>query len=291
MRPSPETARIQNIERRNNLSYDEFARKYLKPLRPVILTDAIRDWKAMSRWTPEFFKSNYGSMVVTVEDRQYKMADFIDLVLKSNEQAPAPYLRNECISELFPELFADLKPEPPYFFPNWLMDRFYPEKMNRTLHRLSAHEIYIGGEGTKFPSLHFDGFHTHAFINHIYGRKEFIAYSPNQSGYMYPKTSLPNVSRLNDVEHPDLSKYPLFSQAVPIKFYLEPGETLFVPSGWWHTARILSPAISVSVNVANSSNWSDLRKDLCYLSKNRFIVPALAVYLSCYQVIKTMTGS
>jgi hypothetical protein len=44
------------IERRDRLSYEEFAESYLYALKPVIVTDALCQWKALGRWTPEFFK-------------------------------------------------------------------------------------------------------------------------------------------------------------------------------------------------------------------------------------------
>ena len=47
------------IDRRDNLSYEEFAEKYLYANKPVIVTDMIRQWKALSRWTPEFFQREF----------------------------------------------------------------------------------------------------------------------------------------------------------------------------------------------------------------------------------------
>jgi hypothetical protein len=35
-----------------------------------------------------------------------------------------------------------------------------------------------------------------------------------------------------------------------------------VPSRWWHTARILSPSITVSTNVLNESNWDNFTEDM-----------------------------
>jgi len=46
------------IERRENLSNEEFMKEYVYANRPVIVTDALRQWKAVGRWTPEFFRGN-----------------------------------------------------------------------------------------------------------------------------------------------------------------------------------------------------------------------------------------
>ena len=53
----------------------------------------------------------------------------------------------------------------------------------------------------------------------------------------------------------------MFAKAVCDKFVLGPGEMLFVPAGWWHTTRLLGPAISVSIGCANATNWADFARD------------------------------
>src|SRR5579864_7952308 len=98
------------IEHRHNLSYEEFAKEYLYTNTPVVITDALQQWKAISRWTPEFFKKEFGSMTFTIADgekkqsgykenatSQYTMARFIDRVLESTEDNPAPYFRNRIL--------------------------------------------------------------------------------------------------------------------------------------------------------------------------------------------------
>src|SRR5689334_18772156 len=96
------------IERRTNLSYEEFANEYLFPLKPVIVSDALRGWQALRRWTPEFFKREFGGMTFLINDdpdqaadykgndrgTEYTMADFVDRILASTDERPAPYFRN-----------------------------------------------------------------------------------------------------------------------------------------------------------------------------------------------------
>ena len=130
---------------------------------------------------------------------------------------------------------------------------------------LTFTELYIGGTGAKFPLLHYDGLHTHAFLMQIQGVKEYIGFAPDQTPYMYSRSGpeQTNVSEINDVENWDTNRFALFANAKGVRFTLCPGETLFMPSGWWHTARILSPSITISINGANAANWSDFQKDFC----------------------------
>jgi hypothetical protein len=247
------------IDRRSDLSPAQFEREYLSPPRPVILTDAISRWRALGRWTPQFFKSEYGELDVVVDDEAMALRDLIDRVEVSTGDKPAPYLRNQLLAEWPPELAADVSPMPQFTRPNWFESRFFPSR-----HPLSCVEVYIGGTGARFPILHYDGYHTHAFLMQLHGDKEYIVFGPEQTAFMYPRDGLEsNKSRIDDVLAPDLAAFPQFEQAAGVRFELHPGETLFVPGGWWHTARILSPSVTVSINGLNRANSAAFRDDYC----------------------------
>jgi histone arginine demethylase JMJD6 len=247
------------IDRRAALTREQFASEYLRPLRPVILTDATSHWRALSRWTPRFFKEKYGALQVVVDGETMALRDLIDHIETSTSDNPAPYLRNQLLAEWPPELTDDVTPMPDCTQPNWLESRFFPSRR-----QLTFVEIYIGGEGAQFPVLHYDNWHTHAFLMQLCGDKEYIAFSPQQTVFMYPRAGLErNKSRIGDVLEADLAEFPLFDQAEGVRFELHPGETLFVPAGWWHTVRILSPSITVSVNGLNRANSAAFRNDYC----------------------------
>ena len=282
------------IDYRANLSYETFANEYLFPNKPVVITDALRSWKALTRWTPEFFRREFGEMKFTINEdlrqkasyegnvggSEYTMARFIDRVLESTDDNPAPYFRNRVLNELFPSLMEDIQPLPEYFLPNWLPERYLVKHVSEVLNRGAALEVYIGGRGGAFPVLHYDGAGTHAFLMQIYGRKRFIIYSPDQEPFLYPSMEKRNLSLINSVEKPDLSKFPLFEKAQAITFVLEPGELLFVPSHWWHTTKMLSPSISISANVLNQSNWQELVNFVAIQRRNRLVSIASRVYLN-----------
>ena len=283
---------VGEIERRSNLSYEEFAKKYLYPNKPVVVTDALRQWKALSRWTPEFFKNEFGTMKFAINDsevgqssykngagREFVMSQFIDQVLASTDEKPAPYFRNQILYDLFPTLKQDIQPLPDYFLPNWLPDHYLLKPVREILNRGAAIEIYIGGKGGAFPILHYDGAGTHAFLMQIYGRKQYIVYPPDQEKYLYPSPEKINLSLINSVEHPDLQRFPLFANAKPIIFVLEPGELLFVPSHWWHTAKMLTPSITISINVLNESNWHELVSYVASRRRNPLASFASKIYL------------
>jgi hypothetical protein len=282
------------IERRANLSYEEFARDYLYASKPVVVTDILSRWKALLRWTPEFFKREFGDMKFTIDEDlrrkvgykenngkvEYTMARFIDRVLESTDENPAPYFRNRVLYELFPSLKQDIEPLPEYFLPNWLPETYLVNYVGQVLNRGAAIEIYIGGKGGAFPVLHYDGAGTHAFLMQIYGRKQFIIYPPDQEPFLYPSPEKENFSMINSIDKPDLERFPLFAKADPTKFVLEPGELLFVPSHWWHTTKMLTASISISINTVNQSNWHELVNFVAKRRRNPMVSMASRVYLA-----------
>lgn len=251
-----------DIECRSNLTYEEFSREYLTPNRPVIITDGLKDWRAVGKWTPNFFREHYRTKPLTIGGRNYPMGEFMDLVESSAAGHVAPYFRNQSVKLIFPELLEDMRPTPPYILPNWLRGPFYPSAGREA-------EIYIGGAGGAFPFLHYDANSTHAFLGQVYGDKEAVLYSPEDTEYIYPKTEsmLRHHSWITDTENPDLERFPLFPKARAYRGILKAGHLLFIPNRWWHTARMLTPSITISYNVANHSNWANVTDEICYKAR------------------------
>jgi histone arginine demethylase JMJD6 len=283
------------IERRAHLPYQEFSDRYLYPHKPVIITEALSRWQALGRWTPEFFQQEFGDMKFGSNDNlrkyvgsekenegavDFTLGQFINDVLKSTNEHPAPYFRNRILYDLFPSLKQDVQPLPDYFFPNWLPDRYISKSVGEVLNRGAALEVYIGGRGGVFPVLHYDGAGTHAFVMQIYGRKQFIIYPPEQELFLYPSPEKQNLSLVNNIDNPDLERFPLFAKAEPTTFVLEPGELVFVPSHWWHTTKMLTASISVSVNVVNQSNWHELVAYVAMRRRNPLVAFASRIYLT-----------
>jgi histone arginine demethylase JMJD6 len=263
------------IDRRAGLSAEAFKREFLLPLRPVVLTDAISHWGAYGKWSPQFFKENYGQLEIEVDGESMTLGELVDRIEASSSEHPAPYLRNQLLADWPPELLADVLPMPTCTKPNWFESRLFPSRR-----RMTSIEAYLGGEGARFPVLHWDGLHTHAFLMQLYGDKEYIVFAPDQTRFMYPRDG-GNISQIESVLEPDLERFPLYDQAQGTRFQLHPGETLFVPAGWWHTARILNPSVTVSVNGLNQPNGAAFRRDYTdqIASKSRLAGYAVASVL------------
>jgi hypothetical protein len=240
------------------MSYAEFFEQYQRRRRPVIIEGAVADWQAVARWTPDFFRSRYGSMSVEIDGRSYTLAELIDHAERSTPENPGPYLHNKYVRDQFPDLEQDITPWPEYYRRNWFFSPLIPPALRPGLLRAGEFEIFIGGPGSAFPRLHVDAPNTHAFACQIYGVKQYVVYPPEQSEYMYPEEHRPHQSPLSPFVPPDLDRFPLFAKAVPLEGTVRPGDVLFNPTGWWHSARNLTVSITVIGDIGNASNWSDI---------------------------------
>jgi hypothetical protein len=251
------------IEERDarDVPYEAFLRDYMAANRPLIISNATPAWPALRKWTPEFFKTRFGTKKVQVSyDEQMNFSDFIDATLASTEEKPGPYMYRLFLHEALPEVLEDLSPPNPYAFPRRYASPLMMEYWRRPDGYL---KLLIGGVGGSFPVMHYDGDNDHATITQIYGDKEFIVYSPLDTPYLYASPKRANHSLVDDPHQQDHERFPLLRKATQYRSVLGPGDTVFVPCGWWHTARALSPSISVGMNTLDSSNWHGFVRSVC----------------------------
>lgn len=289
-------AKAAGIERRRGLSYAEFERDYLRANKPVILCGAMDEWAALDKWSPEFFKRGHAAAPVTVEGEPTTLGAFIDEVLASTAERPSRYLRDKIIREIAPELLRDIEPFCEYSFPNWLPG-FYLLKKFRGLFSIAQIELFIGGVGTRLGEIHYDYIHVHNVLCQIYGRKEFTIFPPDDADHLYACVekaafSNPNAA-IKNPDDVDLARFPLFAKARPIRFVQEPGEIVFLPSGWWHATRLLTASIAVGVTFANETNWPALTQDFRnspMAAKVPGVRPLLSAYLAALAGVRRKRG-
>ncbi|QHV96581.1 cupin-like domain-containing protein [Spirosoma endbachense] len=267
-------SQIKKIDRRSNISQKELIKEYIEPAIPVILTDATKDWEAMGKFTPQFFKDNYSHITKEIRGKTYSLPEYVDLMLASTPEKPAPYPFNFNLEHRAPELLDDLKPDILYSKSDRVKHPLLPKFM---LKGTEVYEIFLGGNGGHFPFLHIDALFLHTQITQLHGSKEFFLFPPEQTPFMYPREENPKISQVN-VFSPNFEKYPLFRQAQPIRVTIEEGETILFPTKWWHTTQIHEPCISLGRVHLNESNWNDFANDN-FLSLKKYrpgmAIPAL----------------
>lgn len=241
----------RTVEKRADVSDEEFAVRYVRGCRPVVLTGHTRDWPAMRTWSPEDLKRRFGHLDVDIQSernadtnyeqnklqltRRVNLGAFVDKVVQSGHTNDY-YLtaNNELLrrSEFAP-LLEDIGSLPP------LCDR------SQLSHRSS---FWFGPAGTVTP-LHHDTlmlFHTQ-----VVGRKRWRFVSPLEWSRVYNER---NVYSEVDLERPDSARFPAFDEATVLEVVVEPGETMFLPLSWWHQVAALDVSLSFSYSCLSVPN-------------------------------------
>eukprot|EP00729_Bicosta_minor_P008673 gene8673-28577_t len=229
---------------------------------PAVLLDE----NMPSQLTAAYLAANYGDKVVPLDinspqQNLVKLGDFLQF--QEEDTRNKQYLRNLHIPRWFPEEAASMS-TPAVLGVNLLADpartpRCPPEWRNWC-------ELFVSTKECKgFPVLHTDVCHIHAFSMQIQGTKRFTIFAPSDSPYLYTQAPSHTSSQLpTDLDDVDFEEYPLYAKATPIYVDLQPGETLFMPAGWWHTARATSGSNNPSVTVAGSLVGEDnIEEFLC----------------------------
>lgn len=258
---------ITQIERCTGITGKEFYNRYVKKGIPVVLADKPK-WDAFNKFTPAFFKEKYGHLTKTVDGKTYTLSELIDLCMASTPEKKAPYPNIFDIKKIFPELLEDLTPRIKYGKQNRLFSRMLPGIFYRDSNQFPG-ELFFGGKGCFFPYAHVDHMRIHTQLTQIIGDKEFFLYPPDQTPFMYPDPENPRISTINSVLEPDYERFPLFKNATPLKTTLHPGESIFMPSGWWHATYVHNFNLSYALDHVNSENW-DVFMEQVYIGTKRY---------------------
>ena len=244
---------IQSIEKCKGLTRKQFIDQYVKKSLPVVVADKPQ-WSAFQKFTPAFFKSQYGHIERVINGKTYNFAELLDLCAASEPGNTSPYPIIFDMKVYFPELIPDIKPSSNYGKTNRLWSPLLPKLFSKRIANLN--ELFFGGKGCSFPVVHIDDFWVHTQLTQIFGDKEFILYAPDQKEFMYPDPNNPRMSLVNNIHEPDLEKFPLFKNAKALKVIVHPGESIYIPSGWWHTTYSHDFNLSYSTDHLNAWNWN-----------------------------------
>jgi len=246
-----------DVDRRTGVSQKEFLDQYYSQNKPVLMTDSCDSWPALSLWNPAYLAEKLGSTEVEVmagreSDPDYEinsnqhrfLMPFDEFVAKIQTESRSndTYLvaNNKLLAaEAALPLWDDFSLDERYLGPDPKRDHAF---------------LWFGPAGTVTP-LHHDT--VNVLFNQIDGWKHFILIPSLEVHRVYNNLA---VYSAVDPLKPDLEQYPLFADAQQIHLDVGPGQTLFIPAGWWHHVEATEASISISfTNFAFSNNieWSN----------------------------------
>lgn len=242
---------LQNIDRVSNISKSDFVKQYVKPQIPVVIENMVEDWPAVSKWDFDYIKEKVGDKVVPLYDDRpvdykdgfnephatMKMSAYIELLQKE----PTKYrifLYN--VLKEVPELQEDFD---------------FPDMGLRLMKSLPM--LFFGGEDS-YTFMHYDIDLANILHFHFQGKKECILFPNTEKKHLYKVPHSLITHESIDFSNPDFDQWPALKNASGYKTQLEHGNVLYMPEGYWHYMKYLSPGFSMSMRAIarNPANLS-----------------------------------
>ncbi|TXD50104.1 cupin-like domain-containing protein [Polaribacter sp. IC073] len=231
---------LSEIDRVETLTKEDFIENYFKPQKPVVIERFIEDWPAYSKWNLAYIKEVAGDKVVPLYDdrpvdfkdgfnephAKMKMSEYVDL-LKREPTKFRIFLWN--VLKEVPVLQKDFK---------------FPDFGLRLMKGMPM--LFFGGTNS-YTFMHYDIDLANIFHFHFEGKKEVVLFNQKQNKYLY-KVPYSLITREDiDFSNPDFKKWPALKKAKGYKTNLEHGQVLYMPEGYWHYMKYITPGFSMSL--------------------------------------------
>lgn len=253
---------LQEIARVKNITKENFLKNYFKPQKPLIIERYVEDWPAFSKWNLDYMAEVAGEKEVPLYDNRpvshkdgfnephasMKMREYVEL-LKSQPTKYRIFLWN--ILKEVPQLQKDFS---------------YPDFGLRLMKKLPM--LFFGGKDS-YTFMHYDIDLANIFHFHFQGKKEVILFDQQQTDYLY---RIPHslITREDiDFANPNYEKWPALRKATGYIANLEHGNMLYMPEGYWHYMRYITPGFSMSLR-AIARNPKNLGKALYNIAIMRY---------------------
>jgi len=236
---------LKSVATFDHIEPEVFRKEFYEPGIPVVIRDLAHNWPAYQKWNWEYFKNLVGDKRVPLYNNvksdaytpinkadDYKtFGEYIDMI----SRGPAGwriFLFN--IFDHAPQLTKD------FTWPEELMKGFvkkYPM-------------LFVGGAGS-ITHMHFDIDLSHILHTQFGGRKRVLMFPFKEQYKLYRKPwevlSLADFSNYYEDGRIDYEKFPALKMAEGLDFTLEPGDTLFMPAGYWHHMEYLDSGFAMSL--------------------------------------------
>ena len=250
----------------HTMSEAEFADVYERGSKPVVIRGLLTSWPAVSesRWSVESLLREHGDdrFKVGEDDEGYavyvKLKYFLRYMLETKDDSPL-YIFDSSFAER--EATRKMRHD-------WELPKFFTDDLFKLVgeRRRPPYRWFVLGPERSGSYIHIDPLGTSAWNALLAGRKCWACFRPG-----VPKEVV------QPPKHPGGREavawfahvYPTLIDAAdpdhrPLTVIQQPGETMFVPGGWWHVVLNLDAALAVTQNFCSRTNfeavWAKTRK-------------------------------
>jgi len=231
---------LQKVDRVKSITKSAFIKQYVRPQKPLVIENLVDDWPAVQKWDFDYFREKVGDKTVPLYDDRpvdyndgfnqahatMKMSAYIDLLQKE----PTKY-------RIF--LYNVLKE-----VPELQKDFTFPKVGLNLLKSLPM--LFFGGEDS-YTFMHHDIDLANILHFHFQGEKECILFPYQEKKHLYKVPHSLITHESIDFSNPDFEQWPALKHAKGFKAELKHGEVLYMPEGYWHYMKYITPGFSMSM--------------------------------------------
>ena len=245
--------KLKPVDTVEQIDAADFKKNYYDAMKPLVIKGLAKEWPAYTKWNWDYFKNLVGDKRVglynnvksdaytpinTADD--YKtFGEYIDMI-KKGPAAWRIFLFN--IFDHAPELVKD------FTWPDHLMKGF-----------VKKYPMLFTGGATSITHMHFDIDLSHILHTQFAGRKRVLLFPHEEQYKLYRKPfevlSVADFSNYYDPANSKLDQkaFPATTLAEGYDLTLEPGDTLFMPAGYWHHMEYLDSGFAMSLRALQPS--------------------------------------
>jgi histone arginine demethylase JMJD6 len=245
------------------LSVAAFVARFEVPNLPLMLDGLAAEWPAWrGAWEPRALHAAYRHRRFRCgeDDRSYpvkvKLKYFLRYMRSQRDDSPLYVFDSMYLGPATPSQLLQEYSVPPHFAEDLLA--LVGE------HRRPPYRWMLLGPRRSGTTVHIDPLGTSAWNTLLYGRKRWVLFEPGVAREVVKGRDLVRREAGEDDEAVDY-----FSTILPrikarggealrarmIECVQRPGETIFVPGGWWHAVVNLDDTVAVTQNFCSSANF------------------------------------
>jgi len=221
---------LVDIEKIEEITAEDFMRKYKASETPVVIKNLTKDWPAREKWSLEYFEFLGG-------DKEVKLYDSKPATDKKLQHAAEKIIPLREYFELLRKGEKDLRM---FFFqilkeiPELKDDFFFPDIGLKFFKDLPV--MFLAGKGAK-AQMHYDIDNADIILCHFGAPKKIRMFSPEQTRFMYHVPFSYSAYYKVDFMNPDYESYPALEYLKGVEVTLKHGDALYIPPGWWHVVE------------------------------------------------------
>lgn len=220
-----------------------FERDFLAKSQPVLIRGLLSS--ALRQWDQQTLLRENGEQLVDVEHypnrnrsdaftfRRMRLRDYVELVESDEEAQEQYYLAEKPLDQMLPGSAKD------YVVPSVIPGGGNPRTVG------------FFGYNT-YTTCHYHKLCTQAILSQVIGTKRIVFFPPSEHRllYMTPWYGMrPNHSTIpfDRASHGELCQnFPRLAKATSISIDLQPGDSLYIPDHWFHTAEGIGCSLSIT---------------------------------------------